>query len=106
MPKLEITGLDGRERTIEVSAGVNLMEAIRDNGFDELQALCGGSCACATCHVYVASEWLSALPDMGDFEDALLDSSDNRQGNSRLSCQIEVQDNLDGIRARIAPEED
>jgi 2Fe-2S ferredoxin len=105
MPKLTITGRDGTERTVEGRRGWSVMENIRDSGFDELLALCGGCCSCATCHVHVDEEWLAALPPMGEDEDDLLDSSDHRQANSRLSCQIEFSDALDGLRARIAPED-
>jgi 2Fe-2S ferredoxin len=105
MPKLTITGRDGTERTVEGRRGWSVMENIRDAGFDELLALCGGCCSCATCHVHVEEEWLAALPPMDGDEDDLLDSSDHRQPNSRLSCQIEFSEALDGLRVRIAPED-
>ena len=105
MANLVIVGRDGAERTVEGKAGWSVMENIRDAGFDELLALCGGCCSCATCHVHVDEEWLAALPPMGPDEDDLLDSSDHRRANSRLSCQIEYGENLDGLRVQIAPEE-
>lgn len=79
------------------------MEAIRDNGFDEMLALCGGCCSCATCHVYVDNLELTSTicPD----EDDLLDSSDNRTNKSRLSCQIKLTNDLEGLNVQIAPEE-
>ena len=81
------------------------MEAIRDNGFDELLALCGGCCSCATCHVHVDPEFADLLPAMTGDEDDLLDSSDDRDATSRLSCQIPFSDALDGLRVRIAEED-
>ena len=105
MPHLTIISRDGTARNIDVGTGISLMEAIRDNGFDELLALCGGCCSCATCHVHVAEEWLDRLPPMSADEDDLLDSSDHRQANSRLSCQIPLTDDLDRLTAQIAPED-
>jgi len=81
------------------------METIRNAGFDELLALCGGCCSCATCHVYVDEGHEDRLPPMTQDEDDLLDSTDVRQPNSRLSCQLQFQKQLDGLRVRIAPEE-
>jgi ferredoxin, 2Fe-2S len=105
MAKLNIVGRDGTERTIEGKAGWSVMENIRNAGFDELLALCGGCCSCATCHCHVDEQWLPALPPMGADEDDLLDSSSHRQPNSRLTCQIEYGEALDGLRVRIAPED-
>jgi ferredoxin, 2Fe-2S len=105
MANLTIIGRDGSEKTIEGKAGWSVMENIRDAGFDELLALCGGCCSCATCHVHVDEEWLSALAPMGGDEDDLLDTSDQRVASSRLSCQIEFGPALDGLRVRIAPED-
>lgn len=104
MPDIVITGINGLTRAVSAKQGTTVMETIRDNGFDELEALCGGSCACATCHVFVDREWLSRLPEMTPNEDALLDSSDHRNANSRLSCQIAITSNLDGLCVEIAPE--
>lgn len=81
------------------------MEAIRGGGVDELQALCGGCCSCATCHVYVAPNWIDRLPAMGPDEDDLLDSSAHRIATSRLSCQIPVCEGLDGLTLVIASED-
>jgi 2Fe-2S ferredoxin len=105
MPSLTIVSRDGSEKTVEARSGWTVMETIRDAGFDELLALCGGCCSCATCHIHVAEEWLDKLPAVGADEDDLLDSSSHRQPNSRLSCQIEVSDAIDGLRVRIAPED-
>jgi 2Fe-2S ferredoxin len=81
------------------------MEIIRDSGFDELLALCGGCCSCATCHVYADPSFAGALPAMSEDENDLLDSSDHRTGESRLSCQIAFSEALDGLRVTIAPED-
>ena len=105
MAKLIIVGRDGSEREIDGKAGWSVMENIRGAGFDELLALCGGCCSCATCHVHVDETWLEALPPMKGDEDDLLDSSSHRQANSRLSCQIEYGEALDGLRVQIAPED-
>ena len=105
MPKLIVVTRDGTETIVEGEDGLSVMEVIRDNGFDELLALCGGCCSCATCHVHVDEEWVAELPPMGADEDDLLDSSDHRATASRLSCQIPFAAELDGMRVRIAPED-
>ena len=105
MANLTIIRRDGSERTIEGKAGWSVMENIRDSGFDELLALCGGCCSCATCHVHVDEAWLQALPPIGTDEDDLLDTSSHRAPNSRLSCQIEFGPALDGLTVQIAPED-
>lgn len=105
MPKLTVVNREGEERTVDAASGVSVMEAIRDNGFDELLALCGGCCSCATCHVFVDPAFADRLPEMSEDENDLLDSSDHRNETSRLSCQVPVSDDLDGLRVTIAPED-
>jgi 2Fe-2S ferredoxin len=105
MVKLVVESRDGEAREIEAQSGVSLMEAIRDDGFDELLALCGGCCSCATCHVIVDPAFADRLPQISADEDDLLDSSDHRQPSSRLSCQISVNSDLEGLIVRIAPED-
>ncbi len=105
MPKLIVVSRDGAEKTVEAESGLSVMEAIRDNGFDELLALCGGCCSCATCHVFVDDAWTATVGGPGEDENDLLDSSDHKQSNSRLSCQIEMNDALDGLKVIIAPED-
>jgi 2Fe-2S ferredoxin len=78
------------------------MEAAVDNGIDGILAECGGACACATCHAYIDEAWLARLPEMDDMEDAMLDSALERRKNSRLSCQIEITDELDGLVVTVA----
>jgi len=94
---------DGEEKAVEAEAGLSVMQAIRNNGLDELQALCGGNCACATCHVYTGTDIGQSTPNAD--EDELLDGSDYRRADSRLSCQLLVSDELSGARIVIAPED-
>jgi len=105
MTKLVIVNRAGDESEVEVANGVTVMEAIRDNGFDELLALCGGCCSCATCHVYVDDAFADKLPAITEDESDLLDSSDHRQPASRLSCQLAVTSDMDGMKVVIAPED-
>ena len=105
MPTIRVTGRDGEERAVEAEHDLTLMEVIRDNGFDELLALCGGCCSCATCHVHIDPDYAAKLPKMDMDEDDLLESSDHRNETSRLSCQIPITDELDGLKVTIAPED-
>jgi 2Fe-2S ferredoxin len=105
MPKLIVVNRAGEETTVEAGSGLTVMEAIRDNGFDELLALCGGCCSCATCHVHVDPAFAALLPAMSEDENDLLDSSDHRDATSRLSCQLPLTDALDGLRVTIAVED-
>jgi 2Fe-2S ferredoxin len=105
MPQLIIVGRDGIEKTVDARVGWSVMENIRDNGFDELLALCGGCCSCATCHVHVDPDWIDKVGPPNRDEDDLLDTSDHRVATSRLSCQIEFRAELDGLRVQIAPED-
>ncbi|WP_404334592.1 2Fe-2S iron-sulfur cluster-binding protein [Sphingomonas sp. MMS12-HWE2-04] len=105
MPKLTVVTREGEERTVTGEIGLSVMEVIRDNGFDELLAICGGCCSCATCHVHVDPEFAAKLPPMGEDENDLLDSSMTRDATSRLSCQIPFTDALDGMRVRIAEDD-
>ena len=105
MPKLIIVSRDGRERTVEGKTGRSVMEVIRENGIDELLALCGGCCSCATCHVHIDPDWTKRVGPPSPDEDELLDLSDDRANDSRLSCQIEFGEALDGLRVIIAEED-
>ena len=105
MARITIVTRNGSERIVEGEPGLSVMEIIRENGIDELLALCGGCCSCATCHVYVDEEWLGSLPPMQADEDDLLDISDERRPNSRLSCQLRFAHELDGLRVTVAPED-
>jgi 2Fe-2S ferredoxin len=103
MANIHVVGLDGTEKTIIGNAGASLMEELRNNGFDDLLALCGGCCSCATCHVFIEAGPSALTQGLSDDENDLLDSSEYRQPNSRLSCQVQLTDDLDAIRVRIAP---
>jgi ferredoxin, 2Fe-2S len=103
--KLVVVKRDGSEQEIEGQSGLSVMEIVRDAGFDELLALCGGCCSCATCHVHIDPAFADKLAPMGEDENDLLDSSDHRDGRSRLSCQIPFTDALDGLRVIIAQED-
>ncbi|KPF63312.1 ferredoxin [alpha proteobacterium AAP81b] len=105
MPTIIVTTRDGAEHALPANAGMSVMEIIKDGGIDELLALCGGNCSCATCHVHVAADWLAAVGAPGADEDDLLGSSDHRTAASRLSCQIAFTPALDGLRVAIAPED-
>ena len=105
MPNITVINQSGEESTLEAPLGRTLMEVIRDNGFDELLALCGGCCSCATCHVHIDPAFMDKLPKLSEDENDLLDSSDHRNEFSRLSCQIPISDALEGLRVTIAQED-
>jgi 2Fe-2S ferredoxin len=105
MPQLIVTTRNGETQTIEAAANVTAMEAIRDSGIDELLALCGGVCSCATCHIHVDPAFASLLPAMSEDENELLDASTHRDVNSRLACQIRLSDSMSGLRLTIAEED-
>lgn len=105
MPKLIVVTREGEERELDGDAGLSVMEVIRDGGVDELLALCGGCCSCATCHVHVDSAFADRLAPMSEDEDDLLDSASDRDATSRLSCQVPFGPALDGLRVRIAAED-
>ena len=105
MPKLIVTTRDGAVQELNGETGLSVMEIIRDGGVDELLALCGGCCSCATCHVYVDPEFADKIAPMSEDEDDLLDSSDHRTPQSRLSCQVPFLAALDGLKVTIAAED-
>ena len=101
--KLYVTDHDGNEHQIEGVAGWQLMEAIRYEGM-QIKAECGGACACATCHVYVAEEWKDKIPEKSEEETDMLDLAFDVEENSRLSCQITITPDLDGLKVTLAPD--
>lgn len=105
MTRIHVTTRAGVRQEIDATVGHNLMEVIRGAGDDELLALCGGCCSCATCHVYVAPDFVGRLPPMSEDENDLLDSSAHRTGRSRLSCQIVINGEMAGLAVEIAPED-
>ena len=105
MPKITYVTSDGTRKDVDVENGYSVMEGAVNNNIDGIVAECGGACACATCHAYVDEAWLNRLPAMDDMEDAMLDSAMERRPNSRLSCQIEVTAELDGLVVTVADNE-
>jgi 2Fe-2S ferredoxin len=99
-----VTTREGQTHRLEAQPGLSVMEIIRDAGISELLALCGGSCSCATCHVYVNPDFASRLSAMSEDENDLLDGVISRKNNSRLSCQIRFGDALEGLKVTIAPD--
>lgn len=97
---------DGRETTVDAKAGDSVMQTALNTNLQGIVAECGGSMACATCHVYVADEWASKTGDRRDGEEDLLDCAmSDMRDTSRLSCQIMLTEALDGLRVHIAPEQ-
>jgi ferredoxin, 2Fe-2S len=101
MPKIHFVEFDGREHLIDVPAGTSVMQAAIDNGVPGIDGDCGGECACGTCHVYVDPAWLSKIGARTTPEDELLNFAAATQDNSRLACQIRMDDALDGLRVRM-----
>lgn len=102
--KVFVTDRDGSERTIDADEGEKLMIALVENDY-EIEAICGGVANCATCHVYVDEGWVDRLSEPGTDEWELLQSSAYARPNSRLSCQIKLDDSLEGLQVTVAPEE-
>jgi 2Fe-2S ferredoxin len=105
MTAVTVVRRDGGEQILESKDGWSLMEVMREGGVDEVLALCGGCCSCATCHVFIDQAWLDRVGPPRDDEDVLLESSAHRTPASRLACQITLGAGLNGIRVTVAPEE-
>ncbi len=105
MKSLIVTLRDGDVKKIAADPDLTVMEAIRDAGVDELLALCGGCCSCATCHVQIDPAFAHQLPPMSSDEDDLLDNSAHRDSRSRLACQLAMAAMPDGLRVTIAAED-
>ena len=97
MPKITYIEHGGKSHTIEVANGLSVMEGAVQNDIPGIDADCGGSMACATCHVYVKEEWFNKLPKKEDGEEDMLDMAFEPKKNSRLSCQLMISDQLDGL---------
>jgi len=98
MPRVTYISHDGKQTTLDVAVGTSVMQAAVFNGVDGIVAECGGSCMCATCHVYVREDQLSLLPPLEGDEDAMLEGTASpRLPNSRLSCQLLVSEQMDGL---------
>lgn len=105
MPRIKLTLRNVTETHIDASSDISLMEAIRTHGVEDLLALCGGCCSCATCHVYISESDLSKLVPIGADESDLLESSRHRTAESRLSCQVRLNRHLESMTVTIAPED-
>jgi ferredoxin, 2Fe-2S len=101
MPRVTFIEPGGVRREIDAQIGVSLMESARRHGIRGIIALCGGACACATCHVYVSPEWVSRLEPREDMEEGMLESAWHPEPNSRLSCQIQITASLDGLEVAV-----
>ena len=97
MPKITYVDAKGNSKTIEVENGLSVMEGAIQNDIPGIDADCGGSMACATCHVYIKDEWFNKIPKAEDAEVDMIDMAYEPKKNSRLSCQIIVSDELDGL---------
>jgi 2Fe-2S ferredoxin len=101
MPKIVFMQPDGERREVEAPAGITLMEVARQHGVRGIVAQCGGACACATCHVYIEPHWLPRLEPAEDMEQGMLETAWEPRPNSRLSCQVHVTAELDGLEVTI-----
>ena len=97
MPKIKYNDFQGNSKTIEVDNGLSVMEGAIQKDIPGIDADCGGSMACATCHVYVDDKWYDKIPKVEDAENDMIDMAFEPKKNSRLSCQIIVSDELDGL---------
>ena len=98
MPKITYTDKQGNSKTIDVDSGLTVMEGAIQNDIPGIDADCGGSMACATCHVYVEEKWLDKLPKAEEGEVDMIDMAFEPKKNSRLSCQLIVSDELEGLQ--------
>ena len=101
--KIRVIDRDGNKHELEGDSNSTLMEILRDADLD-IEAACGGCCACATCHVYINDQWLEKISRKNDDEESMLDQAFDVKNTSRLSCQISLSDELDGIELEIAKE--
>ena len=98
MAKITYIEHNGTEHVVDVANGMTVMEGARDNGIPGIEADCGGACACSTCHVYIAPDWVEKVPEKQDMEEDMLDFAyEPDPARSRLTCQIKVTDALDGL---------
>ena len=101
MAKITYITSDNQTRTVEVQNGLTVMEGAVQNDIPGIDADCGGGMACATCHVYVKDDWFNKLPKKNEGEDDMIDQAFEPNTSSRLSCQIQVSDNLDGLKVYL-----
>src|SRR5882724_6622547 len=103
MAKIVFEEPDGKEHAVDIANGQSIMEGAVRAAVSGIDADCGGACSCATCMVYVAEEWRDRLPTKDSTEQAMLEFCPHAEENSRLSCQIQVTDALDGLRLKVPP---
>jgi len=101
MPKVTLVEFNGTDHTIEAEAGKSLMLNAIDNGVPGIDADCGGACACGTCHVFLDQQWLDKAGESNPLEESMLSMRPDREEVSRLSCQIEITDAMDGMVVRM-----
>lgn len=101
MAKITFITHDGIEHAVDAENGISVMNAAIDNLVPGIDADCGGECSCATCHVVVEAPWMDKVGQPGDREESMLDLNPERETTSRLSCQIPVTDELDGLRVNV-----
>ncbi|MEM1315207.1 MAG: 2Fe-2S iron-sulfur cluster-binding protein [Pseudomonadota bacterium] len=101
MVKITYIEFGGTEHVVDVEEGLTVMEGARDNDIPGIEADCGGACACSTCHVYVDETWMEKLPSMDPMEEDMLDFAYEPKENSRLTCQIKVTSDLEGLVVRM-----
>lgn len=101
MPSITFIEHNGSEHTVEAKSGDSVMETAIRNLVPGIDADCGGACSCGTCHVFVDDAWVEAVGEPGEFEEPMLDLNPERSANSRLSCQIDVSEELDGLVVRL-----
>lgn len=97
MPKITYIDFEGTERSVDANIGDSVMETATNNDLPGIDADCGGACACATCHVYVGEDWMDLVGKPEDLEAEMLDVADDVRENSRLSCQIKITEEMDGL---------
>ena len=106
MPKITFVDADGTRHEVEAKAGVSIMETAISNNIDGIEAECGGSCMCATCHCFIEDEFSAKIPAMESDEDEMLGfAAEERRPSSRLSCQVQMTDELDGIVVNLPAEQ-
>lgn len=105
MPTVVYITRDGKRHECNVENGYSVMEGAINNNIDGIVAECGGACACATCHAYIDDAWLDKISELDDMQDSMLEAAYERKNNSRLTCQIEMSDALDGLVVYVADNE-
>jgi 2Fe-2S ferredoxin len=101
MSKVTYIESGGEQHVVDVQPGLSLMQGAVQNGVLGIAAICGGACACATCHIYIDEAWRSRIGARNDLEESMLEMADDVQPNSRLACQIKMTDELDGLVVHV-----